>query len=268
MAITNNDIWNRIDYVANVLESTLTQLNNAADGRLNLTLQRFDLLEKANKARYKSLEKHMVGQFTATKKLHDTIHELEARFDQNACDHTETICKRLDKITQMLHAQNPHGMLTGAGNTTLAQAIDAGLESPHVKLEIPAGWKVDQGIEGRPHVHAKGCYIYHDPNITNLPERYHGWTPFNGAQWGKIHTIISQTINIDLDKQPTEFIAWAMNENGDWKAHKSIPRCHTLHWADRKKKTTNRRILVDSECPDYDGDWKDSLLVRPEALNP
>lgn len=78
---------------------------------------------------------------------------------------------------------------------------------------------------------------------------------------------ITQVIDINLSKQPLEFVAFTRGMNGTWHAHSKIPKyqedgnCHVWAYAETS------RTMVQSEQPKWIGPVKDSLLVRPEYWN-
>ena len=125
--------------------------------------------------------------------------------------------------------------------------------------EIPAGWEV---------VHPDGRL----ENFTIYKKT--DYYLLNGV-WksceDKDHTtgsdmIVRQAINIDISKQPKEFVAWAMDEDEEWFAYEDVPVGGVESvWG---VLAGQQRGLMNSEYPtNFEGDWKDSLLVRPEALN-
>jgi hypothetical protein len=75
--------------------------------------------------------------------------------------------------------------------------------------------------------------------------------------------LIRQTIDIDLSKQPEELVAWAMDLDGNWFGftHADLNIGGSI-WTDPIGQS---HVLFPSQYPTFKGDWKDSLLVRPEA---
>jgi len=127
---------------------------------------------------------------------------------------------------------------------------------------VPAGWERTNFL--------KAGQLYYVRRL--LSDR---WKEFEVEKSLNVEGIgyeyITQTININIDisKQPEEFVAWAMDDDGRWYAFQRIPKIEdNEYWADT---TGDARKLLPSEYPTnhlFKENWKDSLLVRPEAVNP
>ena len=119
----------------------------------------------------------------------------------------------------------------------------------HPDISIPPGWELQ---EYKP---IKNHYLYVDGKWVHQLKYI--------ERSGHKYKYITQKIDIDLSKQPEELISFSMDENGEWWSFKninpSIGMC-SANWAG-----ICGRKLFESEYPkNFTGNWKDSLLVRPE----
>ena len=125
------------------------------------------------------------------------------------------------------------------------------------QIKIPAGWEHDpQGI-------INNLAYFYDINSSR-------WLTVKDHLIAKMEakTFICQTIDIDLEKQPMELVAWAMDKDGKWYAHEEdieIPDDAQVRWWCEEQLKWRR--MMPSEYPDYSGDWKDSKIIRPGLMD-
>jgi len=124
-------------------------------------------------------------------------------------------------------------------------------------LSIPPGWReLEEG-----NLPTTSDYWY--------AEGIHSWCQSLGGERQTNCAYITQLIDIDLDKQPEEFVAWArdsVNTDYPWSAYKGIPIWEGSKWT-MIGSVYNDRELVESEHPTHCECDVDSLLVRPEYFN-
>lgn len=124
---------------------------------------------------------------------------------------------------------------------------------------IPAGWRLVNEGESTLGID----YVY--SKLAN------GWIQYS-SNLGRTaalsnHVFITQTINIDLSKQPKELVAFARHKCGSWSGFNYVPEPLNATWRyDGKIVETCRDLLKSEEPTNCNAHWEDSLLVRPEAM--
>lgn len=76
--------------------------------------------------------------------------------------------------------------------------------------------------------------------------------------------LIPATPIIDWSKQPDWCKAVAMDEDGLWCRFEMLPRASACMWL-RGSAAGFCQPMHPSESPQFDGNWKESLCVRPEG---
>ena len=124
---------------------------------------------------------------------------------------------------------------------------------------VPSGWEIVENGED-----IENGYYFNSPDF--------GWKQVVDCSCIRKKTpnqsdVIRQTINIDLSKQPEELKWFAMDKNGAWFGFsKNKPEIY-LGVEEWWKANAKSYELFESQHPTWQGDWKDSLLQRPETVN-
>lgn len=95
------------------------------------------------------------------------------------------------------------------------------------------------------------------------------WTSEGAITVGGVFSerdIISTTPIIDWSKQPDWCKAAARDRSGNWYRYNCVPSLGKYRWhRPLGMEDTFSQPLHPSEYPTFEGDWKDSLCVRPEG---
>lgn len=109
-------------------------------------------------------------------------------------------------------------------------------------------------------------YLVNASKITHFAS----WWPDGGESLtGNVsfHDLISPWVDapvVDWSREREWVRAIARDEDGDWNRYDSVPVAdeHLPMWVSQ---TCVTQLMHPSECPQFTGDWKDSLCVRPEG---
>jgi len=180
------------------------------------------------------------------------------RPEKNACDHCPDGFYYGGTPNSIVHMTLPTQYRHTCNKCSHHKNFEQIFTYPEPQISIPPGWSLipDKGLfKGRDYVFIEGRWQRARdtlaPNIENKS--------LEGL------SIIIQDIDIDLDNQPEEFVAFAMDADGNWHGYtKGIPTCRYEDGFWDEVNNSLEILIMKSQSPKYSSGWKDSLLVRPE----